>query len=64
MTNFMIFAALLGFGVVVLAGVIIISKFAGSIQNLQADTEKSWDAADKLGAAREQEVKNRAAGGK
>ena len=64
MTNFMIFAALLGFGVVVLAGVIIISKFAGSIQNLQADTEKSWDAAYKLGAAREQEVKNRAAGGK
>jgi hypothetical protein len=41
-----------------------ISRFAGAIQQEQAETETKWEAADRMEAARLREDKNRMVGGK
>jgi len=64
METFVYFAFFLFVVSVTLVGCVIISKFAGTIKNMQADTEVQWDKADKMEAARLQREKDVAAGGR
>lgn len=60
----MYFALIVFLVVVIMAGAVVISRFAGAIQQEQAETETKWEAADRMEAARLREDKNRMAGGK
>ena len=62
--NFVFFAFFVFVVVVTFAGSVVISRFAGSIKNMQADTEVQWDRADKMELARVQREKDVAAGGR
>jgi len=63
-SSFVYFALFIFFIMVVLAGAVVISRFAGAIQQEQAETETKWEAADRMEAARLREDKDRMAGGK
>jgi cytoskeletal protein RodZ len=63
-SSFVYFALIVFLVVVIMAGAVVISRFAGAIQQEQAETETKWEAADRMEAARLREDKNRMAGGK
>lgn len=63
-SSFVYFSIFVFFIVVIMAGAVVISRFAGAIQQEQASTETKWEAADRMEEARLREDKNRMAGGK
>jgi cytoskeletal protein RodZ len=63
-SSFVYFALIVFLVVVIMAGAVVISRFAGAIQQEQAETETKWEAADRMEAARLREDKNRMVGGK
>lgn len=60
--SFIYFGLLLLMGLIVFAGVVVVSKFGASIQNIQSETEQTWSRESKQAQDRRLEEKNRAAG--